>query len=129
MDGAGFRYLTGRNNYGNGRHPETYEGHGRYLGPDGMRVMISYNNMFGYRRNVPKLRTEPPSTFNVNPRCLDRVKRTHGETMSDDELVEHFKQTYLIGYPFYDNNFNNFHPSMLLFFCCFKDSYLIFHTK
>lgn len=111
QDGAGFRYLVGRNKFGNGRHPETYEGHGRYMGENGMRVMIGYNNMYGYRRNVPKLRTEPPSTFNVDPRCFERLKRAQGDQLSEEELIEHFKHTYLIGYPFYDNNFNNFHPS------------------
>lgn len=82
------------------------------MGENGLRVMIGYNNMYGYRRNIPKLRTEPPSTFNVDPRWLERLKRSHGEHMDEDELIEHFKHTYLIGYPFYDNNFNNFHPSM-----------------
>lgn len=102
------------------------------MGENGMRVMISYNNMYGYRRNVPKLRTEPPSTFNVDPRKLERVKRTYGDQMSDDELVEHFKNTYLIGYPFYDNNFNNFHPSMDSYFFISSNSinslYLYFYN-
>jgi hypothetical protein len=81
------------------------------MGENGMRVMIGYNNMYGYRRNVPKLRAELPSTFQVDPRWFERLKRTHGDHFSEDELVEHFKNTYWIGYPFYDNNFNNFHPS------------------
>jgi hypothetical protein len=109
-DGTGFKYLASRNKFGNGRHPETFEGHSRYMG-ENSRVMIGYNNMYGYRRNVPKLRTEPPSTFQPDPRWFERLKRIYGEHFSEDELVEHFKHTYLIGYPFYDNNYNNFHPS------------------
>ena len=73
--------------------------------------MFSYNNMYGYRRNIPKLRTEPPSTFSVDPRWFSRISKTYGEHFDEDELIEHFKHTYVIGYPFYDNNYNNYHPS------------------
>lgn len=110
-EGAGFKYLDKRNVNGNGHHPETIDGHSRYMG-DNMRVMISYNNMYGYRRNVPKLRTEPPSTFAVDPRWYSRVVKHYGNHYTEEELLEHFKNTYVIGYPFYDNNYNNFHPSV-----------------
>ena len=93
-----------------GHHPETVDGHSRYMG-DNLRVMISYNNMYGYRRNIPKLRTEPPSTFTVDPRMYNRVAKNYGDHYTEEELLEHFKNTYVIGYPFYDNNYNNFHPS------------------
>lgn len=90
---------------------------------DSMRVMISYNNMYGYRRNIPKLRTEPPSTFTVDPRWYKRVVKHYGDHYTEEELLEHFKNTYVIGYPFYDNNYNNFHPSInFLYNLIFKNS-------
>ena len=67
--------------------------------------------MFGYRRNIPKLRTEPPSTFSVDPTYYNHLVKGYGNQYSEDELLEHFKNTYMIGYPFSDNNYNNFHPS------------------
>ncbi|CAF0950313.1 unnamed protein product [Brachionus calyciflorus] len=110
-DGAGAKYLELRNKFGNGHHPENTDGHSRYQGEQ-LRVMISYNNMYGYRRNIPKLRTEPPSTFSFDPRWYDRIKRTYSQHYTEDELMEHFKHTYVIGYPFWDNNYNHFHPTV-----------------
>ncbi len=110
--GTGFRYLSKRNLFGNGHHTEMADGHQRYMAEQ-PRVMISYNNMNGYRRNIPKLRTEPPSTFSVDPTYYNHLLKTYGSHYSDEELLEHFKNTYMIGYPFYDNNYNNFHPSKL----------------
>lgn len=107
--GAGYRYLSLRNQFGNGHHPETVDGHQRYQAEQ-PRVMISYNNMNGYRRNIPKLRTEPPSTFSVDPRWYERVRKTYKGAFNEAELLEHFKNTYMIGYPFHDNNYNHFHP-------------------
>lgn len=107
--GVGYRYLQRRNQNGCGRHPETVDGHTRFMGEQ-TRVMFSYNNMYGYRRNIPKLRTEPPSTFSVDPRWFSRISKTYGEHFDEDELIDHFKHTYVIGYPFYDNNYNNYHP-------------------
>lgn len=107
--GAGFRYLNLRNQFGNGHHPETVEGHQRYMAEQ-PRVMISYNNMNGYRRNIPKLRTEPPSTFSVDPRWYERVRKTFKDKYTEDEILEHFKNSHMIGYPFHDNNYNHFHP-------------------
>ena len=131
--GAGFRYLSLRNQFGNGilrkfiqlliqiiilnyvkgHHPETVDGHNRYMA-DQPRVMISYNNMNGYRRNIPKLRTEPPSTFSVDPRLYEGVRKTYKDSFSEAEILEHFKNTYMIGYPFHDNNYNHFHPSKFI---------------
>jgi len=108
--GAGYRYLNLRNQFGNGHHPETVDGHQRYMAEQ-PRVMISYNNMNGYRRNIPKLRCEPPSTFSVDPRWYERVRKTYKNNFSEEELLEHFKNTYMIGYPFHDNNYNHFHPN------------------
>lgn len=68
--------------------------------------------MYGYRRNIPKLRCEPPSTFSTDPRWFKSLSKYYGKHMDDEELLEHFKNTYVIGYPFYDNNYNSFHPSM-----------------
>jgi hypothetical protein len=93
-----------------GHHPETIEGHQRYMAEQ-PRVMISYNNMNGYRRNIPKLRCEPPSTFQVDPRWYERLRKTYKGAYTEDELLEHFKNSYMIGYPFHDNNYNHFHPS------------------
>jgi len=78
---------------------------------EALRVMIGYNNMYGYRRNVPKLRMEPPSTFLPDPRWLDRIQNTYKKHYTEEEIIEHFKNTHLIGYPFHDNNYNSFHPS------------------
>lgn len=108
--GAGFKYLNLRNQFGNGRHPETVDGHQRYMAEQ-PRVMISYNNMNGYRRNIPKLRCEPPSTFSLDPRVYERVRKTYKGNMGEDEILEHFKNTYMIGFPFHDNNYNHFHPT------------------
>jgi hypothetical protein len=108
--GAGYKYLQKRNNKsGNGHHAETYEGHRRYMG-DNNRVMISYNNMNGYRRNVPKLRSEI-SNFTYDPRWLERLMKSYKKGYDQDELIEHYKNTYIIGYPFWDNNYNNYHPT------------------
>ena len=93
-----------------GHHPETIEGHQRYMAEQ-PRVMISYNNMNGYRRNIPKLRCEPPSTFQVDPRWYERLRKTYKGAYTEDELLEHFKNSYMIGYPVHDNNYNHFHPS------------------
>lgn len=71
--------------------------------------------MFGFRRNVPKLRTEPPSTFSVDPTYYTHLLNSYSNQYSEDEILEHFKNTFMIGYPFHDNNYNNFHPSNKLF--------------
>lgn len=113
-EGPGAKYLEARNKNGNGHHAENVDGHNRYQGEQ-LRVMISYNNMFGYRRNIPKLRAEPPSTFSFDPRWYDRIKDTYSKHYTEEELMEHFKNTYVIGYPFFDNNYNHFHPSKLNF--------------
>jgi hypothetical protein len=109
--GTGYRYLSKRNQNGNGHHPETVDGHRRFLN-DEMRVMISYNNMYGFRRNIPKLRNKPTS-FTVNPHSYDRLVKSYGAQFdSPEELDEHFYNTYLIGYPFWNNNYNDFHPTV-----------------
>lgn len=117
-EGPGAKYLEARNKNGNGNCAENVDGHSRYQGEQ-LRIMISYNNLFGYRRNIPKLRTEPPSTFSFDPRWYERIKKTYSQHYSEDELVEHFKNTFVIGYPFWDNNYNHFHPS--------KNYYLFFY--
>jgi hypothetical protein len=108
--GAGYKYLEKRNQFGNGHDPEVFEGHKRYMG-DSSRVMIGYSNMYGFRRNIPKLRREPPSSFTFDPRWYERIMKTYKKAYTDHELMEHYKNTYIIGYPFHDNNYNNFYPS------------------
>ena len=71
--------------------------------------------MHGYRRNIPKLRTEPPSTFSVDPRAFIRLQKSYPEHFNEAELLEHFKNTYMIGYPFANNDYNSFHPSNYIF--------------
>lgn len=109
--GTGFKYLSRRNVFGNGHHSENVDGHSRYMAEQ-PRIMFSYNNMFGFRRNLPKFRTEPPSTFSVDPTYFNHLLKTYGAHYTEEELFEHFKNTYMIGYPFHDNNYNTFHPSI-----------------
>lgn len=108
-----------------GHHPEEYEGHRRYMG-DNSRVMIGYSNMYGYRRNIPKLRHEPPSSFGFDPRWYERISKSYKRSYTEEELMEHYKHTYVIGYPFHDNNYNNFHARNLatLFISSYKLNWL-----
>ena len=91
-EGVGAQYLEARNKFGNGHSREVIEGHRRYMG-ENCRVMTSYNNMFGYRRNVPKLRCEPPSQFHVDPRWYDQIRRHYLPQFNGDEdaLFQHFR--------------------------------------
>jgi hypothetical protein len=90
-EGAGFQYLKARNKFGNGHSKEVIEGHRRYMGENG-KVMTSYNNMFGYRRNVPKLRCEPPSNFHIDPRFYEHIRKHYlPHFNNEDELFDHFR--------------------------------------
>ncbi|ELU01856.1 hypothetical protein CAPTEDRAFT_220747 [Capitella teleta] len=52
--GAGFQYLSLRNQFGAGHSPETVNGHAQFM--QGVAPIVGYNGLFGYRRNTPWLR-------------------------------------------------------------------------
>jgi hypothetical protein len=109
IKGHGTKYLQLRNkNSSNGHHAEVYEGHQRYM-RDKLCEMFSYNNNYGYRRNAPKLRHNP-STFTNDVRGSLRINQTFKKHYNSQEISEHMKNTFILGYPFYDEDYRKFHP-------------------
>lgn len=55
--GAGFNYLSLRNQFGAGHSQDTIDGHAQFM--KGIRAVSGYNGQFGFRRNTPWLRKTP----------------------------------------------------------------------
>lgn len=60
--GAGYQYLSLRNQHGAGHSRQDVDGHAQFM--QGIKPIVGYNGLFGYRRNTPWLRMAP-STFGV----------------------------------------------------------------
>jgi flagellar motor protein MotB len=60
--GAGYQYLSLRNQHGAGHSRDTIDGHGQFM--TGVQPVVGYNGRFGYRRTNPWLR-QVPSPFGV----------------------------------------------------------------
>lgn len=75
-----------------------------------LRTMFSYSNMYGYRRNVPRLRSTP-STFTADPKWGTRLNKTFKNHYSPQQISDHFRNSYIIGFPFHENDYKEFHPS------------------
>ena len=109
--GPGHLYLEARNKFaGNGHDAETVVGHRRYLS-EMHTVPHSYNNMFGFRRNTPKLRAQPSTVNSDDKRLFKRLRRALGSQFTEEELDEHYKRMYVVGYPFDDSAYISYHPS------------------
>ncbi|XP_012943388.1 uncharacterized protein C17orf98 [Aplysia californica] len=55
--GAGFNYLSLRNQNGAGHSQDTIDGHAQFM--QGIRCVSGYNGKYGFRRNTPWLRKTP----------------------------------------------------------------------
>ncbi|XP_067934118.1 sperm microtubule associated protein 1-like [Watersipora subatra] len=55
--GAGFQYLSLRNQHGAGHSRQEVDGHAQFM--KGIKPITGFNGAYGYRRNTPWLRTEP----------------------------------------------------------------------
>jgi hypothetical protein len=101
---------------GNGYHSEIYEGHSRFQST-GLRNHFSYNNNYGYRRNIPSLRQQP-STFMTDMKWLVHLKNEFKNDYSPEQIQNHYEATYISGNPFYDidqngqTDYRDFHTSM-----------------
>lgn len=58
--GAGYNYLSMRNQFGAGHSRSSVDGHSQFM--EGIKPVMGYNGRFGYRRNTPWLR-QMPSPF------------------------------------------------------------------
>lgn len=63
--GAGYQYLSMRNQFGAGHSRELVDGHSQFM--QGMKPVKGYNGAYGYRRNTPWLR-QMPSPFGTASR-------------------------------------------------------------
>ncbi|KAL8564659.1 hypothetical protein ACOMHN_004153 [Nucella lapillus] len=59
--GAGFQYLSLRNQFGAGQSRDVIDGHAQFM--EGVRPVTSYNGRYGFRRNTPWLRKTPSPFF------------------------------------------------------------------
>ncbi|XP_076437134.1 sperm microtubule associated protein 1-like [Babylonia areolata] len=59
--GAGFQYLSLRNQFGAGHSRDQVDGHAQFM--EGIRPVTSYNGRYGFRRNSPWLRKHPSPFF------------------------------------------------------------------
>lgn len=59
--GAGYQYLSLRNQFGAGHSNEAVDGHAQFM--EGIKPVSSYNGRYGFRRNTPWLRKTPSSFF------------------------------------------------------------------
>lgn len=55
--GAGYNYLTMRNQFGAGHSAELVDGHAQFM--SGVQPVKGYNGDYGFRRNTPWLRASP----------------------------------------------------------------------
>lgn len=55
--GAGYQYITLRNQFGAGHSRENVDGHAQFM--QGIKPVVGYNGKYGFRRNTPWLRTMP----------------------------------------------------------------------
>jgi len=55
--GAGFSYLSLRNQFGAGHSQDQIDGHAQFM--QGIRCVSGYNGKYGFRRNTPWLRKTP----------------------------------------------------------------------
>ncbi|XP_059173962.1 uncharacterized protein C17orf98-like [Physella acuta] len=55
--GAGYSYLSLRNEFGAGHSQETVDGHAQFM--QDIRCVSGYNGKYGFRRNTPWLRQKP----------------------------------------------------------------------
>ncbi|XP_070174769.1 sperm microtubule associated protein 1-like [Littorina saxatilis] len=61
--GAGYQYLSLRNQFGAGHSRDCVDGHAQFM--EGVKPMEGYNGRYGFRRNTPWLRKNP-SPFHPN---------------------------------------------------------------
>ena len=107
--GVGAKYIQDRNRFGCGHNPENFEGHRRFMG-EKLTEIFSYNNMNGYRRNVPRLRSTP-STFMPDRKQMLRINKSFQNHYSQVEIRNHLQNTFVTGYPFNENDYKEFYPS------------------
>ncbi|RUS75943.1 hypothetical protein EGW08_016289 [Elysia chlorotica] len=55
--GAGFNYLSLRNQFGAGHSQDVIDGHAQFM--QGIKAVSGYNGKYGFRRNTPWLRKTP----------------------------------------------------------------------
>ncbi|XP_046575313.1 uncharacterized protein C17orf98-like [Haliotis rubra] len=63
--GAGYQYLSMRNQSGAGHSPDVVNGHAQFM--QGVKPVVGYNGKYGFRRNTPWLR-QYPSPFGTASR-------------------------------------------------------------
>lgn len=75
--------------------------------------MFGYNNLTGFRRNIPKYQVEPPTMFAMDPKPLAKqVSKIDDIESLNEKSLDTFKSSSWIGYPFWQNDYREFYPSI-----------------